>query len=237
MVKKIIICSVLCQLSLHIHAQFFRGIGLFVGVTESSHRYVNTHPEDDTTFLHTYAAPSHRSAEYFNFSVGLLGEFLKYDHVRWQTEIEFCNKGAIERPLLNRYTGDRGPAVANSYGNLQWNNYLKYFFNEGYRGTPYIMLGARIEYNVMRATPAYAAVSGAVPKLSVTPDVALGFEFISYNKFKPFVELHYNPDLIKLHVGDVTMWNRTLELRVGIIFRPKKALDDCNAPRFRGKNY
>jgi hypothetical protein len=35
----------------------------------------------------------------------------------------------------------------------------------------------------------------------------------------------------------VTMWNRTLELRVGIIFRPKKALDDCNAPRFRGKNY
>ena len=237
MIKKIIIISVICQLSMNMHAQFLRGIGIFIGITESSHRYVNLHPEDDTTFAHTIPAPSHRSAEYFSWSVGILGEFLKYEKFRWQTEIEFCNKGAIESPLINPVTGARGPVSANTYGNIQWNNYAKYFLNEGYRGTPYIMIGARIEYNMMRAVTAYVPVSGAVPKLNITPDVALGYEFVTYSKFKPFVELHYNPDLIKLHVGDVAMWNRTLELRVGIIFRPKKSLDDCNAPRFRGKNY
>ena len=237
MIKKIVIVGIICQMTFSLQAQFLRGIGVFAGLTESSHRYINRLPVDSITFLHTYDAPSHRSAEYFSWSVGILGEFLKYYKFRWQTEIEYCNKGAIEKPLLNRYIGDRGDAVANKYANIQWNNFAKYFFNEGYRGTPYIMIGVRIEYNLTRDITAYAPVSGAVPKLSFTPDVALGYEFVTYSKFKPFVELHYNPDLLKLRVGDVTMRNRTLELRIGVIFRPKKSLDDCNAPRFRGKNY
>ena len=233
---KIILISILCQLSCHVNAQFLRGIGIFIGLTESSHRYINKLPVD-SAFMHTYDAPSHRSAEFFSWSVGFLGEFLKYDKFRWQTEIEFCNKGAVERPLLDRYTGERGPVSANAYGNIQWNNFAKFFFNEGYRGTPYIMIGARIEYNLMRTITAYAPVAGAVPKINFTPDVSLGYEFVSYSKFKPFVELHYNPDLLKLHVGNVDMWNRTLELRVGIIFRPKKDLDNCNAPKYKGKSY
>ena len=239
MIKKIIFILVLCQVVQQAYSQqFLRGFGFFVGATESSHRYVNKLPVDSFNFAHTYGAPSHRTQEYFSWSVGILGEFLKYDRIRWQTEIEYCNKGAIESELLNRVTGERGPKVANTFANLQWNNYAKLFLKPGYRGTPYVMLGARIEYNISRATPAYAAVASLVPKITVTPDVAVGYEFIVYSKWKPFVELHYNPDLIKLHVDPVTMWNRTLELRVGLIFRPSgKPLDDCNAPRFRGKGY
>lgn len=237
MIKKIIILVALIQFANQASAQFFRGVGIFVGVTESSHRYVNVHPKDCTFFAHTIPAPSHRSAEYFSWSVGILGEFLKYQNFRWQTEIEYCNKGAIERPLLFPWPAVRGGPTPNTFANIQWNNFLKVFLTEGYRGTPYFMLGGRIEYNLRRSITAYPDVMAAVPKITVTPDVAIGYEFVTYSKFKPFVELHYNPDLIKTHVGTVAMWNRTFELRVGIIYRPMKALDDCNAPKFRGKNY
>lgn len=239
MLKKIIITLAFFQLLQNAYSQqFLRGFGFFVGATQSSHKYINQLPVDSVGFAHTFNAPSHRTQEYFSWSVGILGEFLKYERVRWQTEFEYCNKGAIESELLDRVTGERGPKVANTYANIQWNNYAKIFIREGYKGTPYVMLGARIEYNFKRATPAYALVAGAIPKIAVTPDVALGYEFIVYSKWKPFVEFHYNPDLIKFKQGPVTMWNRTFELRVGLIFRPKgKALDDCNAPTFRGKAY
>lgn len=236
MIKKVIVI-VLVVLSVQANAQFFRGVGFFIGGTTASHRYVNLHPLDVDYFAHTFPAPSHRSGEYINFSVGLLGEFLKYDHIRWQTELEYCSKGAIERPLLEPWPMVRGGATANVYQNIEWNNFLKIFGNEGYRGTPYVMLGARLDYNFARAITAYAPVAGLVPKLNVSPDVAVGYEFASYSKWHLFTEFHYNPDAIKMHVGDVVFWQRMFELRVGLIYRPQKALDDCNAPRYHGADY
>lgn len=225
------------SLTLQVKSQFFRGVGIFAGATMSSHRYVNPTPVDSFYFTHTQPAPAHRSAEYFSWSVGILGEFLKYDHIRWQTEIEYCNKGAIERPLLFPWPAVRGGPTANTYANIQWNNFAKIFMNEGYRGTPYLMLGGRLEYNISRAITAYPAVAGLMPKITVTPDVGVGYEFSAYSPFKLFTEFHYNPDLIKVHTGPVVFWNRTFELRVGVIYRPQKSLDDCNAPRYHGTDY
>lgn len=236
MIKKVILACVCLQFGLQVQAQFFRGVGLFVGATTSSHRYVNRLPVDPEYFTHTYPAPSHRSGEYISWSVGLLGEFLKYDHIRWQTELEYCTKGAVERPLIAPWPPERAGATANIYSNIQWNNFAKIFFNEGYRGTPYIMLGGRLEYNISRAVTAYAPVAGLVPKLTITPDVGVGYEFTSYSKWHLFTEVHYNPDAIKMVVDPVVFWGRMWELRVGIIYRPRKSLDDCNAPRIRG-NY
>ncbi len=227
---------VLMYLSFQMQAQFVRGIGLFVGVTSSRHRYINTSGAD-SSFANKFPSPSHKSAEYVSWSVGILGEFLKYDHIRWQTEIEYCNKGAVEHPFLSPFTNDRGPATVNHFAYIQWNNYAKIFFNEGYRGTPYWMIGGRIEYNLTRAISIYPSVVGALPKISVSPDVAIGYEFVTYSKFKPFVELHYNPDLINKHMGNITFNNRTWELRIGVIYRPEKKLDKCNAPRFHGSGY
>lgn len=237
MIKKIVLCFTLVYLSYQANAQFFRGAGLFIGATESSHRYINSAPIDCTFYSHTFPAPSHRSAEYFSWSVGILGEFLKYSNFRWQTEIEYCNKGAVERQLLDRWPATRAPKSANAFSYIQWNNYAKIFFNEGYRGTPYVMLGARLEYNLRKGITAYPEVMARVPKITVTPDVALGYELSVYSKFKPFVELHYNPDLIKNHVGTVVQWNRTFELRLGVIYRPRKSIDDCNAPRYHGSDF
>lgn len=237
MIKKIIICFALFHLTSQMNAQFFRGVGLFVGATTTSHKYINTTPIDPDFFTHTVPAPSHRSAEFIYFSVGLFGEFLKYEHIRWQTEFEYCKKGGVERPMGIPMTGERGPATPNTYTNIQWNNFAKIFGNEGYRGIPYLMLGARLEYNLSRSIGAYGAVAGAVPKINITPDVGVGFEFTSYSKWHLFTEIHYNPDAIKLKVESVAFNQRMWELRVGIIYRPRKALDDCNAPRYHGSNF
>ncbi len=237
MLKKIIICIAFFHLAFQVEAQFFRGVGLFIGATTASDRYKNLNLIDNTTFAHVFPAPSHRSAELPGFSVGLLGEFLRYDHIRWQTELEYCTKGGIERPMGLPLTGDRGPATANVFKNIQWNNFIKIFGNEGYRGTPYLMLGARLEYSIARSITAYPAVAGLAPKINLTPDVGVGYEFASYSKWHLFTEFHYNPDAIKMVANSVAYWHRMFELRVGIIYRPRKSIDDCNAPRYHGSDY
>lgn len=236
MAKKVIALCILMYLSFEVHAQFVRGVGIFIGVTTSRHRYKNL-SAPDSIYSNKFAAPSHKSAEYVSWSVGILGEFLKYDHIRWQTELEYCNKGAVEHPFLSPVNSDRGPATANALSYIQWNNYAKIFFNEGYRGTPYWMIGGRLEYNLQRSITIYPTVVGALPKINFSPDVAIGYEFVTYSKFKPFVELHYNPDLIPKKMANMVFNNRTWELRIGIIYRPEKKLDNCNAPRFHGSGY
>jgi hypothetical protein len=117
-----------------------------------------------------------------------LGEFLKYSHVRWQTELEYCKKGGIESELGPPLTGIRGPKTPNTFSNIQWNNFVKIFGNEGYRGIPYLMLGARLDYNFARSISAYAAVAGAAPKINLSPDVGVGYEFASFSKWHVFTE-------------------------------------------------
>lgn len=237
MIKRIFILVTLVQLSVSVKAQFFRGFGFFVGGTSSSHRYINKLDVDSFGFAHTIPAPSHRSAEYLSYSGGIFAEFLPYDRIRWQTELEYCTKGAKERPLLIPWPAVRGDMTANMYRNIEWNNFIKIFGNEGYRGTPYFMLGARLDYNFARSISAYSAVADSYKKIRVTPDVGAGYEFVSYSKWHFFVEGHYNPDLLRKQIGNVSFFGRMFELRVGLIFRPRKSIDDCNAPRYYGPNY
>jgi hypothetical protein len=238
MFKKIIFCYALLIIACEADAQFFRGIGLFVGGTTSSHRYVNGLQVDSFLFTHTTPAPSHRSAEYISYSGGFFAEFLRHEHIRWQTEFEYCTKGAVERPLLKPWPVERGEATKNIYRNIEWNNFLKVFFNEGYRGTPYLMIGARLDYNFTRKLTAYVPVANLVPKIKISPDVAAGYEFTSFGNWHLFTEVHYNPDLLKKKLDKVKFYGRMWELRVGLIYRPKgRAIDDCNAPRYHGSNY
>lgn len=235
MVKKLIILVLLLEMSAHMKAQFFRGIGIFVGPNTSRHHYRNLNPQDTTNASWLpYVPPSHKSAEMPSFAVGIFAELLKKKHIRWQTEIEYTHKGATENALINPYTHQRVAGV-NNYSYIQWNNYLKFLLEPGYRGNWYGLLGPKLEYNLSRSTPAYAAYSGALPKINVSADAGIGYEFIAYSPFKFFAELHYNPDVYPQGFHDrIMITNRTWELRVGIIYRPQKALDDCNAPRYHG---
>lgn len=224
------------------YSNFFRGIGIFVGVNSSAHRYINTNAalKDVNNPIYSYYYPqSHYSHDFNSFATGLFLEFLRYDHIRWQTELEYTQKGAIERQIINWYTGDRGGLGANVYQYIQWNNYLKYMGYQGDRGQWYLMLGVKLEYLLSFAAPLFTPISGTFPKVWFSGDLGVGREFFTWKKFHPFVEFHWNPDVIyqPLRLGS-TVRNRTFELRIGIIFRPlKKSIDDCNAPKYHGNYY
>ncbi|MBS1646664.1 MAG: hypothetical protein JST67_04935 [Bacteroidetes bacterium] len=222
--------------------RFLQGIGIFVGETSSRNKYVNGYPQDyqhDPLFLHTMP-PSHNSAELQGFSVGIMLEMLRSANWRWVSEIDFCNKGAVENELLQPALANiRRPGV-NHYANLQWNNYIKRWIYWKKKPRPYIMGGVRLEYNLITSAGAYSYVSGAVRKIQVSFDLGAGMEFHIKGPWNFFVEEHFNPDVIPIYAQDkVAMWNRTWETRIGIMYRFKSGIGavdlDCHAPRYHGR--
>lgn len=217
----------------------YRGIGVFGSLTQSAHRYVNLDTDKKATdsLYKYYYAQSHISKEFFNWGAGLFLE-LGGSKARWQTEVEYANKGAKEMGLTNAYTGDRtGSYETNKYTYIQWNNYYKGYYAAGLAHW-YFLLGARLEYLFKSAAPVFPGFSDAFPKFWFSGDVALGFEMPIAKKFHAFIEYHYNPDVLRHTHDNVKIGNRTLELRAGIVMRPRKrSIDDCNAPVYRGPNY
>jgi hypothetical protein len=241
--KKVIILIIFSCFFLEGNAQFFRGVGIFVGPNSTAHRYRNLRQsqKDPAVFdPELYYPQSHYSRDFQAYAVGIFAEFLRYDHLRWQTEIEYTMKGAMEKEIIDQYLGTRaGGFVPNTYQYIQWNNYLKFMGRVEKKRQSYAMIGAKIEYCLSRATPVFAPISGTFPLIWVSGDVGVGYEFFTWKRLHPFVELHYNPDLFyQPPRAGTTVRSRTIELRIGLIFRPMaKSIDDCNAPTYHGNYY
>lgn len=242
--KKLLVILSLIFVSVETNAQFFRGIGIFVAGNSTAHRYrnLNSTKKDPNVFVYEYYYPqNHYSRDYQSFGVGLLAEFLRYDHIRWQTEFEYTMKGAVEKEIGNLYTGElSGRVGANVYQYIQWNNFLKFMGNTTRKGQWYTMLGVRLEYLNSFAVSVFPEMASTFPKIWFSGDAGAGFEFFTWKKWHPFVEFHYNPDLMYQppRLGLSSIRSRTFELRVGIIFRPMpKSIDDCNAPVYHGTYY
>jgi hypothetical protein len=214
------------------NAQFIQGLGVFGAGTSSRHDYENNN-NPDSTFLHLLYPEPHRSAERLSWGAGIVAEMLPFSGFRWQSEIEYINKGAKEANyLVNQYTGEREKRV-NKYKYIAWNNFAK-FRLETFNFTSSLLIGARLEYMLGSSTPAYSNIAGNFKQLWISPDVGVGFEPYSFRKIKIFTELHYNPDVRRQYNdNNILASNRTWELRVGIMYRKKKMNDmDCNAPRY-----
>ncbi|MCD6068391.1 MAG: hypothetical protein K0S33_3217 [Bacteroidetes bacterium] len=215
-------------------AQFIQGLGVFGSGTSSRHDYENTN-DPDSSFLRVLYPEPHRSAERLSWGAGIVAEMLPFRGFRWQSEIEYINKGAKETNYLTQpYFGQREKRV-NKYRYIAWNNFAK-FRLETFNFTSSLLIGARLEYKLGSSTPAYSDVSGNFKGLWISPDVGIGFEPYSFRKIKIFTELHYNPDVRRQYDDNgIEASNRTWELRVGIMYRKKKMNDlDCNAPRYHG---
>ncbi|MBP7808525.1 MAG: hypothetical protein KA163_04490 [Bacteroidia bacterium] len=241
--KKLIITIFLLASLVEVNAQFFRGIGIFVGVNQSRHRYKNLlspTKDNNNPQFNAFYPQNHHSAEYFSYATGLFLEFLRYDHIRWQTELEYTQKGAVEQYVTNWVTGERnGGSAANIYKYIQWNNYLKFMQRTGRKGQAYLMVGAKIEYLLSFAAPVFPEVAGTFPKIWFSGDVGVGWEWFATKKWHPFIEFHWNPDIgYQPPRANTAIRNRTFELRIGVIFRPlPKSIDDCNAPKYHGNYY
>lgn len=241
--KKALIILLMAFVSIEASAQFFRGIGIFVAANSTAHRYrnLNAHKKDPLVYVPQYYYPqNHYSGDMQGFGVGLFAEFLRYDHIRWQTEFEYTMKAVREKEIGDPYLGTLSGAVGvNAYNYIQWNNFLKFMGTSTRKGQWYTMLGVRLEYLNSFAAPVFTPISGTFPKIWFSGDAGAGYEFFTWKRFHPFVEFHYNPDIIyQIPRAGTTVRSRTFELRVGIIFRPSpKSIDDCNAPIYHGTYY
>jgi hypothetical protein len=227
-------------LTLLTNGQFrYQGAGIFGALTHSAHRYNNTDTDKkgtDTAYRVFYPQ-SHISKEFISWGAGIFLE-LGGSRARWQTELEYVNKGANERELLNAYTGDRVEEFsANKYRYIQWNNYLKLYYPLG-RAHWYLLPGIRLEYLLGSSATVFTSVSGDFPKFWFSGNLGLGYEVHLFRQLSAFMEYHWNLDIIPHKHDNTNVRNRTMEFRLGIVMRPKKrSIDDCNAPVYRGPAY
>lgn len=223
----------------------FKGVGVYGALTDSRHTYRNPDAGKRQFTAIDYAGnPNYyNTADYISkerqsWGAGAFVELSKSEKVRWQTELAYTNKGSKEKNLDNPFTQARSGFQTNRYTYFQWNNYMKVFNPLGYLSNWYYMIGARLEYKFRSSTPANSEFAGAYKTIWASGDVGLGFEFPFIKKINWFTELHWNPDIYNLRVHGSVYRSRTFELRIGLVYRPKKkSIDDCNAPKYRGPAY
>ncbi|MBI3502246.1 MAG: hypothetical protein HY063_10665 [Bacteroidetes bacterium] len=194
-------------------AQFFKGIGITGGVTMAREKWFDTYPDGTTDKL--------RKKNIFGFNGSLRAEFIDNDNIRWVTEFQFNQKGCKDKTDSATYK--------DKLNYICWNNFLKLQY-ETFDGYPYLLLGPRVEYLLTQATKS-PAITGAFQKFNFSWGAGIGYEKIVYEYFKPFVELHYNPDTpfyYAYKTEPLKIRNRAWELRIGIIFRPG-GHDSCPA--------
>ena len=197
----------------YVFGQFFQGIGITGGVTLAKQKWFLT-TQNGTVPGDIHSVVKKKNIIGFNGSVR--AEFIDNETIRWVTEFQFNQKGCKDKT--------DSATFRNRLNYICWNNFLK-LQTETYPGFFYLLLGPRIEYNLTQATKS-PAITGAFQKFNFSWGPAIGFEKIVFCNFKPFVELHYNPDTPFYYAYENTpldVRNRAWELRIGIIWRPGDA--------------
>lgn len=239
MKKIILILFVSTCIQVSAQKKLFKGAGVFGALTVSKHEYNNLDTDKksiDSTYKYFYPQ-THVSKEFINWGAGAFLELGK-EKLRWQTELEYANKGANEMGLTNAYTGARtGSFAKEKLTYIQWNNYAK-FYNKIGGAHWYFMPGIRLEYLFKSSANVFPGFSNSFPKFWFSGDVAVGYEFHLVKNISAFVETHWNPDIISHKNDNTKIRNRTFEARGGLVYRPRKRrIDDCNTPTYRGPAY
>ena len=216
--QKIYLCRavlVYCLLStVYCSGQFFQGIGISGGVTMAKQKWFLNYPDGYTSIV--------KKKNIFGFNGSLRAEFIDNDYLRWVTEFQFNQKGCKNKTDSSKFR--------TKLNYLCWNNFLKFQY-ETFDGYPYILFGPRIEYLLSQSTNDKSINISAFNKFNFSWSAGVGFEKIVYSYFKPFIEVHYNPDTFfyyayKTEALDIR--NRAWELRIGLIYHPG-GHDSCPA--------
>jgi hypothetical protein len=201
-------------------AQLVNSFGLNVGGTMAEHLWsVHT----DAYHVPYYYDDAQKWK--YGFNAGIFLECFQSDYLRWQTELQFNQKGGVD---VDKTHNNKN--LATNTNHICWNNYAKFRY-ELYSGIPYILLGARLEYVLSQATASAPIARGNFWKLQLTPAVGAGWEFITYGSIKPFIEVIYNPSPRfgppSYHTLDLAIWNRAIEARVGIRIELQGRKETC----------
>ena len=242
----LIIILALPLFSIAQNGSFLRGVGFFVSATESVHIYKNKDDDKRNDNLSNLASNpeyyyprDYIGREYFNvISGGILAEFARGDRWRWQTELEYIKKGTNSKDVANVVTGDMTGYSTSKYVYFQWNNFAKIYNPAGYLSAWYLMPGIRLEYLLRSSVGSYAQYDGNFAKFWFSGNLGAGYEYGLTKNWYLITEYHWNPDILSHRWGGISIRNRTFELRVGLMYRPRKrSIDDCNAPKYIGPAY
>ncbi len=178
-------------LSKVVFAQGIQGVGITIGGTRSNQKW-------------NYQVPDIKvKQKYINgFNGSFFLEYLNNDYIRLITEIQFNQKGTKDNQVTNK-----GAKYRLNY--FSFNNFLK-IRQEGYDYTPYFLIGPRLEYlftsnHILPMRPLHVSMS-----------MGAGCEFMFWSPWVPFIELNFNPDLMKAYtVPTLDIKNKAFELRAG----------------------
>jgi len=209
--KKILSFIVILLCTLQIHAQFVNSVGVTIGATAANEKFKFHDPLSIS-----------RKNYIFGFNASVFLEFFSHDNARWVSEIQYNQKGSVDRQPEGSY--------GNQLQYLSWNNYLKMRY-EMYRIIPYVMVGPRLEYTLSQGTTS-PAITGRFLPLHVSGAVGGGLEFVSYINFKFFVEGFYNPDIMPAYINPLLhVNNKAIELRIGLKYE-FGSKESCNTPTY-----
>jgi hypothetical protein len=193
------------------YAQLINGYALTAGVSYGNQKFMFSNPS---------------AIEHKNYLLGYNGsffiEFSNADFVRWVTEVQYNEKGSIDKQLAGNYKNKL------QYG--CFNNYLK-IRRELISCIPYILLGPRIDFMVNQGTSS-PAITDRFQDVHVSFAAGLGVEFISYGDLKFFIESFYNPDITDAYkLTSLKIQNKNFELRIGLKYVTGDRRRGCNVPR------
>lgn len=210
--KKIFLFFITILIALQTNAQFVNSIGITIGATAANQKFFLKDP-----------ASIARKKYVFGFNASVMGEFMTRDYVRWVSEIQFNQKGSVDKQPEGNYT--------NRLQYLSWNNYLKIRY-ELYSFVPYLLIGPRLEYTLTQASSS-PTVTGSYLPLHFSLAVGGGAELISYSKFKLFAEVFYVPDVMSAYISPpLHIANKDFELRIGIKYEFNGGRESCNTPTY-----
>ena len=211
--KKIFSFIVIFSFTIQCNAQFLNSIGITAGATAANQKFLYSNPIGIS-----------RKSYIFGFNASVFGEFFSHDYARWVTEIQYNQKGSIDKRSPNTN-------YPNQLQYISWNNYLKLRY-EMDRIIPYFMVGPRLDYNLIQSTTS-PDIAGRFLPLHLSIAVGGGVEFVSYYNFKFFVEGFYVPDMMPAEVQPgMHIINKDIELRVGLKYEFAARKERCNTPTY-----
>ena len=210
--KKTFLIFLIFFVAFQCKAQFLNSIGITVGGSLANQKFYFYDPN----------AISRKS-----YRLGLNGsvfaEFFSNDYARWVSEIQYDEKGSVDKEPTKKYS--------NKLKYLSWNNYLKLRY-ELFNIIPYILIGPRLEYPISQGITS-PVITGKFLPLHVSAAVGGGIEFVSYGNIKFFTEAFYNPDIMFAYKRpELGVKNTNIELRVGLKYQFANKKETCNTPTY-----
>ena len=198
--------------SVYMQAQTLNAIAITAGVSASNQKFLTFDP-----------ASASRKSYLLGYNASVFAEIFSHDNFRWVTELQYNQKGSIDRR--------ENASFANKLHYINWNNYLKYRY-EMYSIIPYALLGPRLEFNILQNTTSPEITNKFLP-VHISPAIGAGVEFVNYFNIKFFAEAFYNPALMPAYISTSThVWNNNVELRVGLKYEMKTRNESCNTPTY-----